>query len=129
MRKLPILLLCISAVAFPSILQSAPLYWDINGSAAGAGGPTPTGTWDGVLTNWNPAADGTGTPVAWTNTADTAVFSAGNDATGIYDITISGTQTAAGVTVENGTVVIGAGTAAVGTGAITIDSGATLSIN
>lgn len=130
MRKLSILSLCIlTTAALPGTLHAAPLYWDLNGTTAGAGGPSPSGTWDGALLNWNPAADGTGTPVAWTNTADTAVFSAGNDATGVYTVTITGTQTAAGVTIEDGTVVIPAGTAAVGTGAITIGTGATLSIN
>ena len=48
-------------------------------------GSTPTatpgigdGTWDLTATNWNATADGTGTPIAWTEGND-AVFAAGTD--------------------------------------------------
>jgi hypothetical protein len=105
MKIFPLLSLCLVTAALPLNLFAVPLYWDVNGSTAGAGGPTPSGTWDATATNWNPVVDGTGTTQAWTNTADTAVFSAGTDATGAYTITITGTQTTGGVTIEDGTAV------------------------
>ncbi len=63
-------------------------YWDINDSAPGAGGASPTGLWDLSTLRWNNAA-GDGTAGAWGNTGlETAVFAAGSDATGSYAITL-----------------------------------------
>ena len=50
-------------------LGTPTLYWDINGRDGGAGGATPSGTWDGSTTNWNNAADGTGNALPWTTGA------------------------------------------------------------
>jgi autotransporter-associated beta strand protein len=85
-------------------------YWDIDalGETAGAGGATPSGTWDGSTTNWNSDGSGVGTKVAW-SAGSGAVFSAGNDATGSYTVTISGTQSASTVTFEDGTVTLTGG--------------------
>src|SRR5438128_1215488 len=63
----------VSATASP---VSAQLYWDSNGTTAGAGA-TPTGTW-GTSTFWSTASDGTATTTSWTFNA-AAVFSAGTD--------------------------------------------------
>src|SRR5438046_3151556 len=63
-------------------LTSQALYWDANGSAAGAGGPTPTGTW-GVDANWSTNSFGTNNTTGWVSNS-IAVFSAGSDATGTY---------------------------------------------
>ena len=82
-------------------LGTPTLYWDINGSTAGSGGSTPSGTWDGSTTNWNDTSDGTGTAVPWASDA-VAVFSAGTDANGTYTITVSGTQSANQLTFEDG---------------------------
>ena len=49
---------------------AADMYFDLNGSAAGIGG---TGVWDTTTANWNPLADGTGTPTTITS-ASKAVF-------------------------------------------------------
>jgi autotransporter-associated beta strand protein len=106
-------LLC-AAWASPAL--GALAYWDTNETAVGAVTPAATpanGTW-GVNSFWNPVDIGTGTPVAW-NDGDTAVFSAGTGAsgglaTGANAITVSGTQTAAQLTFEEGTNTLSGGT-------------------
>lgn len=89
-------------------LGAATLYWDIDGATAGAGGVTPSGTWDASTTNWN-NPNGDGTAQSW-NSGAAAVFSAGNDATGTYTVTVSGTQSANQVTFEDGNVTLTGGT-------------------
>jgi fibronectin-binding autotransporter adhesin len=87
-----------------------PSYWDpSNGTSAGTGSSTPAGTWDASTANWNSIADGTGTPAAW-GSGNGAVFAAGTDATGIYTVTVDGTQTIDGLSFLNGTVTLAAGT-------------------
>ena len=91
-----------------SLCPAVALYWDANGSAPGAGGPTPTGTW-GVDNYWNPTGDGSTTPTqAWDITKG-AVFSAGTDAMGTFTVTVSGTQTATSLTFEEGNVTLSGG--------------------
>lgn len=107
-------------------LVAATAYWDIDDANPGAGGPTPSGTWDTALTNWSLDPAGAAAAQAWA-AGDTAVFSAGSDATGSYTVTVASTQTAGALTVEEGTVSIAVGAVAVGAGAITIGPGATLS--
>lgn len=88
--------------------HAANAYWDSNGTTTGAG-TTPTGTW-GTSTFWNATATGATTATgAWT-TGNVAVFSAGTDATSAYTVTLSGTQTIGGLTVEEGTPTITGGT-------------------
>ena len=85
-------------------VEGAVSYWDANGTAPGAApalGQAP-GTW-GVDPYWNLSPDGTGTPDPWTS-GNTAVFSAGTDATNAFDVTLSTTQYAAGLTFEEGQV-------------------------
>lgn len=86
---------------------SAGLFWDANGTTAGAG-TTPTGTW-GTDNFWTTTSDGTGTPAAWVDGED-ATFSAGADATGPYTITVSGTQSVSGIVFQEGPVVLSGGT-------------------
>src|ERR1039458_9351369 len=106
-------LTCIALVAMAAALlpqnsgAATPLYWDANGSAAGAspGGGLATGTW-GVNNFWNTdSAGGLPGPGAWVANS-LAVFSAGSDATGTFTVTLNGTQTAGGVTFEEGTVTL-----------------------
>src|SRR5467141_1615050 len=81
-------------------------YWDIDTiDQLGAGGATPSGTWDtGTTANWNTNPDGSGIPTTWT-AGDNAVFSAGGDATGAFDVTLNGTQSLSSLLeVEEGTV-------------------------
>lgn len=113
-------LLCCS----PGRGLAATAYWDGNGADPGAGA-APAGTW-GTSLFWNLIADGTGTPGAWT-AGDVAVFSAGADATDAFTVTVSGTQTAAGIEVEEGTVTLATGTVSLGAGYIKVEPGATLS--
>jgi len=85
-------------------LGTATLYW------VGSGGASPNGTWDTNAANavWNNAADGSGNAVPWT--ADSAaVFSAGSTATGAYTVTVTGTQSASGMTFEDGTATLSGG--------------------
>jgi len=109
------------------VAMTAIVYWDSNGATAGAGA-TPTGTW-GTSAFWSTASDGTAATAAWTS-GDTAVFSAGTDASGTFTVTLSGTQTAGAINVEEGTVSFsGTGAASIGAGSVTISSGATLSVD
>lgn len=84
------------------------LYWDANGAVAGAGGPTPTGTW-GVDAFWGGIADGTDATAVWQAGAD-AIFSAGDDATGMFAVTVDGTQDIGALVFEEGQVTLSGGT-------------------
>ncbi len=96
-------LLCSSA--------NAQLFWDINGTAPGAGGATPSGTWDTATANWNSDATGGagGTVGTWSD-GNTAYFAAGSDATGSYTVNVDGTQTPSQITFGYGDVTLSAGT-------------------
>ncbi|WP_265592577.1 autotransporter-associated beta strand repeat-containing protein [Verrucomicrobium sp. BvORR034] len=116
---------------------AAPLYWDLNGDVAGSGSATPTGVWDLTTQNWNATATGDLTlPSVWANTGtDTAVFAAGTDATGSYEVTVNGALLLSGITLEEGgTLTLAQGTdGALGFGAvqaqINVATGATLISN
>jgi len=128
----------IGAIAFAlavatSTLRAADSFWDINGDTPGAGGTTPAGTWDASTANWSADSTGSSATSPWTS-GDTAVFSAGTDATGTFTVTVSGTQTAAGIRVEEGTVTLsGAGSSisldVAGGGTIDVASGSVLTIS
>ena len=85
------------------------LHWDINGTTAGAGGATPSGTWDGATSNWSTDATGSSGTSTW-GADNVAVFSAGTDATGSYTITVDGTQSARGLWLQEGSVIFTGGT-------------------
>jgi autotransporter-associated beta strand protein len=85
----------------------ADQYWDANDVTAGAGSAAPTGTW-GIDAFWSPDANGEATTGAWTP-GETAVFSAGTDATGAFTVTIDQTQSAAGVRFDEGDVTLSSG--------------------
>src|SRR5438132_13870696 len=90
------------------LARAANQFWDTNGATAGAGGPMPTtGTW-GSSNFWSSSNAGTAAPGAWV-TGNTAAFSAGTDATGSYAVSVSGTQTAAGIFHEDGTLTLSGG--------------------
>lgn len=78
-------------------------YWDTDGATSGAGGATPTGTW-GTDAFWSPDSNGAATTAAWS--ANHAVFSAGNEATGVFTINVSGTQTVHDMHFDEGTVTL-----------------------
>lgn len=102
-RVLALALVSITALVPPA--AAATVYWDINGSTPGAGGTTPTGTWDAANTNWSSSEAGDVDTAAWT-AGDTGVFAAGTNATGSYTVTVSGTQNIGSLTFEEGTVTL-----------------------
>jgi autotransporter-associated beta strand protein len=83
--------------------------WDLNGSTAGTGSAAPSGLWN-ADPNWNLASDGTLVPIPW-QAGGVATFSAGNDATEAYTVTVAGTQDIGGILFEDGTVTLSGGTA------------------
>ncbi|MFM9024601.1 MAG: beta strand repeat-containing protein, partial [Planctomycetaceae bacterium] len=108
-------------------------YWDINGAIPGAGGLTPSGTWDSTATNWSPAEAGDVATEAW-QAGQFAVFSAGTDATGSFNVALLGSNTASGVDVRQGTVnLINSGTLTtqlvLGSGTLTVFNGAKFTVN
>jgi autotransporter-associated beta strand protein len=131
-------ILALTVGAIFSILSpasAANLYWDSNGTTAGAGG-TPTGTW-GVDNFWN--TDSTGANLGafqiGTLSTDDLFFSAGSDAINAYIISLNAsTQNARLITFEDGTATLNNGTLSLGNGGgITVTSntvtGATISSN
>lgn len=104
-------LLALSALALLSapVADAATLYWDSNGSTAGAG-TTPTGTW-GTSAFWSANAAGTVTTAATVTTyRDDLYFSAGTDAAGPYTVTLTNTQNARLLIIEEGTPSFSGGT-------------------
>ena len=92
-------------------LQGAVVYWDINGTTAGASGSgAATGDWDGTNTFFNTDSTGAGggAIAAWSG-GDTLVFGAGTNATNLYTVTVSGTQSIGGLTFEEGVVTLTGG--------------------
>jgi fibronectin-binding autotransporter adhesin len=111
-------------------------YWDIDGPTPGAGGTTPSGTWNSTTgTNWSPNEAGDVETAAWVSGAaagegGVAFFSAGSDATGSFTVTIDGTNFASGMVVNQGTVnLAGAGFVGIGSGTVTVRPGTTLGVN
>lgn len=90
-----------------TVLGTPALHWDLNGAAAGAGGPSPSGVWD-TGTTWNTAEDGTGAGTAWVG-GRVARFAAGSDATDAYTVTVSGTRDVAGLEFQEGAVTLSGG--------------------
>ncbi|MHA3771381.1 beta strand repeat-containing protein [Verrucomicrobiota bacterium sgz303538] len=65
----------------------AQLYWDTNGSITGSGTPG-IANWDSG-TNWTTDSTGAGTSTSWVNGSQ-VFFSAGSEAAGTWDITLTG---------------------------------------
>src|SRR5437870_13217460 len=99
-RLIAISVACIALCA--ASLHAAVKYWDINGATAGAGGATPSGTWDtGTTANWTTDSTGSSAATTWAS-ANTAIFSAGTDATGLFTVTLVGTETIDGFSANEG---------------------------
>jgi len=90
-----VVVLAAALASVPAGAQSV-LYWDGNGSTAGAG-PTPDGIWSTTDNAWTADPTGSSAVAAWSNTGNTAVFAAGTDATGNYAVTLGSNVTAAGI--------------------------------
>jgi autotransporter-associated beta strand protein len=93
-------------------VNAAVKYWDIDGATAGAGGATPSGTWDtGTNANWTQDSTGSSAAEMWA-ADDSAVFSAGTDAVNPFSVTVSGNPAATGITFEEGVATLTGGTIA-----------------
>jgi autotransporter-associated beta strand protein/parallel beta-helix repeat protein len=106
--------------------STTELYWDANGAIAGAGGPTPTGTW-GTDSFWSSVFDGTAATGGWVSGLN-AIFAAGTDANGTYTVTVSGTQDPGSVSIEEGNVTLSGGALTLSSGTVTVALGASGSI-
>jgi autotransporter-associated beta strand protein len=107
MASLLILVIGASGIR-PHLALAVSAYWDINGPIPGAGTPS-AGTWNDLVANWTSDSSGTFPTTTWTPN-DTAVFSAGADATGTFTVTLGGPQSANGLVFEEGNVTISGGT-------------------
>ena len=76
---------------------------------AGAAVPRQTAPGTRLAANWNTDSTGLGIPTTWT-AGNIAVFAAGTNATGAYTVTVTGTQSLSGLTVEEGTITQNGGT-------------------
>ncbi len=117
-------------LAFNFSTASAQLYWDANGANPGGSDTnTAAGTW-GADSFWNTDPDGNAAPGAWV-ADETAVFSAGSNVTGTYDVTLNGTQSASGIQFKDGTVSITGGIELTLTGAaaVNVNNGLTATID
>src|SRR3954462_9168229 len=106
--SITVLLMVLAASA--TVARAQTKYWDLDVTPrAGAGSATPSGTWNATAANWNTDSTGTLLPTTWTagNIAD---FAAGTNATGAYTVTITGTQSLSGLTVEEGMITQNGGT-------------------
>src|SRR5262249_30867045 len=110
MRSRTILIALLVIIAGTTTVGAQTKYWDVDVlSVAGAGGTAPTGVWNSTSHNWNTDSTGLGIPSTWTagNVAD---FAAGTNATGSYTVTVTGTQSLSGLTVEEGMITQNNGT-------------------
>ena len=124
MKKNPLFLAAFLTAATSANLSAQILHWDSNGNLTGGAGVTPTGTW-GASTFWNPDSGGLGgaATTAWV-AGRPAVFSAGGDATGAWTLSVSGTQVASSVLVEEGNITVGSGVIDTSASTFTIGTGA-----
>lgn len=93
-------------------LRGVTVYWDINGTTAGASGTSQaTGTWDGTNTFFNTDSTGgaAGTIAAW-SAGDILAFAAGSNARNAYTVTVAGTQSIGGLVFEEGLLTLTGGT-------------------
>lgn len=91
-----------------SLAQAASVYWDINGNVAGAtsdAGGVADGIWSTSAVNWSTNSGGGLATIAWAAN-DSALFSAGTNATGASTITLSGAQSAGIITVDEGSIIL-----------------------
>ena len=106
-------------VLFGTITQVAgsAQYWDLNGNTAGIGG-AGVGTWDNSSSNWNPLADGTGTPIAF-NSNLAAIF---GGTAGTVSIAATGVAANGGMEFDVDGYTIG------GAGTLTLGSNSTITV-
>jgi autotransporter-associated beta strand protein len=128
MKKTLLELAIVAVVSHPAV--AANRFWDMDGATpGGSSGTTASGSWSPAAPHWSTSADGVVATQVW-NSGDVAVFSAGSDVTGSSTITVIGTQTVSGITLEEGTVSLlgGANTINLNPGSIINVVSSTLSI-
>lgn len=105
-RSAPLItsLVCLALGGIHAVAASS--YWDSNGPTPGAG-DTPNGGWD-TNTFWSSDPAGSIGTSGWT-AGDAAVFSAGNDATNAFTVTLDGPIQASGITFKDGFATIAGG--------------------
>lgn len=133
MSKIVSLGLCVLLGLITQTDLAAQLYWDLNGSTAGSGANSTNGTWANNNAagnrNWTSNSAGTTTTARW-NDGNTAVFSAGTDATGSYTVTISGTVVTPSLILEEGDLTISSGSLSLtGSAGIQVAGSSSLTIN
>jgi autotransporter-associated beta strand protein len=125
-RKNPLLAAAISLTLTAPSAFAVDLYWDIDGTTAGSGGATPSGTWATDGTTWSADSTGatdTSTPTITTTSVDNLFFSAGTDATGSYTVTLGANQSARSLTFEEGAATLTDNTLTLTGGGITALAG------
>ena len=121
--------LCLGLALLANNAKAANSFWDINGTTAGAGGPTPSGNWEDA--SWSTDSTGASATATW-NEGDFPEFAAGTDATGSYTVTANSDHTIAGMLMNtsSGTVTInGSGILSIAAGVQGFFSSGTLQIN
>lgn len=114
-----------------TLLPANSLYFDVNGATSGSGviSGVNTYTWDGFTPRWSSDPNGVSPSVqAWDSTAS-AIFAAGADATGTYVVTIRGTQSTAGIAIEEGVLTLTGGTLSLSGGSIDVQPASALTIS
>jgi MYXO-CTERM domain-containing protein len=109
-----------STILLTCSARGADAYWDIDGATAGAGGTAPAGTWSTANANWSTDSTGSSATQVWTN-GDSALFSAGSNATGTFTVTNSGV-TVDDITQQEGKFLISGGTLTLADTSMTIDT-------
>ncbi len=79
-----------------SAASAADRYWDTNANLAGSG--NTGGNWAGA--NWNATSDGTGAFATWV-AGDAAIFSAGTDGTGNWNVDLATTVSVSSLTFKD----------------------------
>ncbi|NWK56513.1 autotransporter-associated beta strand repeat-containing protein [Verrucomicrobiaceae bacterium N1E253] len=92
----------ISGVQVVNAYSGTLSYWDTNGATAGSG--DAGGTW-GTDNFWTASETGETATGSWTS-GNAAVFSAGDDGTGMHTITLSADQTADAVWAKDGNITL-----------------------
>lgn len=101
-------------------------FWDLNGATAGAGGPAPSGLWNGSAQIWNTDFyGGSGSFTNQTTLNDDLFFAAGSDAAGSYTVDLAGgTRDARTLTFKDGSASLSNGTVNLAaTGVLAVNAG------
>src|SRR5262245_35189923 len=107
--------------------SAATVYFDVNGATTGSGVTSMTYSWAAATALWSTNAAGESATAGWVS-GDSAIFSAGSDASGqTYVLNSSSPHNVPSIRVKDGSVqLMGSATTNIG---ITIDSGQTFAVS